>query len=121
MDNCCYPRGIALLQLAAKPAGVRAELDDIRWYLNNAGFPQRDHLTFKGIGRPEAQSTSATRRRVGSVVDALTNRLREAAFLMDQPDDTEFKLLRHSSFLLPKKVRNIPCHRCGDGVNGISA
>jgi hypothetical protein len=41
--------------------------------------------------------------KVWSVVRAMTNKLREAEYQADQPDDTEFKLLRHSSLLLPKK------------------
>jgi hypothetical protein len=45
------------------------------------------HELWRGIGR------------VWSVACALTNRLRDAEFLNDQPDDTEFKLLRYSSFL----------------------
>jgi hypothetical protein len=57
------------------------------------------------IGSPDERELWRGIARVWSVVDALTNKLREAEFLADQPDDTEFKLLRHSSLLLPNNVR----------------
>lgn len=48
---------------------------------------QNEHELWRGIAR------------IWSVVDALANRLREAQLFADQPDDTEFKLLRHSSLV----------------------
>jgi hypothetical protein len=56
------------------------------------------------VGAPDEHELWRGIARVWAVVDALTNRLREAAFRMDQPDDTEYKLLRNSSLLLPKKI-----------------
>jgi hypothetical protein len=53
----------------------------------------------QAIGSPDEHELWRGIARVWSVVDALSNRLREAEFLADQPDDTEFKLLRHSSLV----------------------
>jgi hypothetical protein len=57
------------------------------------------------IGSPDEHELWRGIARVWSVIEALTNRLREATFHRDQPDETEFKLLRHSSLLLPKKIQ----------------
>src|SRR3954447_1018876 len=52
------------------------------------------------IGSPDEHELWRGIARVWSVVDSLANRLRDAGSLGDEPDDTEFKLLRHSSLLL---------------------
>jgi hypothetical protein len=65
-------------------------------FVHAVGCPD-DHELWRGIAR------------VWSVVDSLANKLRDAESLGDEPDDTEFKLLRHSSLLLqpPLNAREI--------------
>jgi hypothetical protein len=55
----------------------------------------------KVMGGPDHRELWRGIEKVWSVVRALTNKLREAEFRNDQPDDTEFKLLRHCSLLSP--------------------
>jgi hypothetical protein len=57
------------------------------------------------MGTPEHHDLRRGTEKGWSAVRALTNKLREAESLGDQPDDTEFKLLRHFSLLLPREVR----------------
>jgi hypothetical protein len=59
------------------------------------------------IGSPGARELWRGIARVWSVLDALSNKLREVELLAGQPDDTEFKLLRHSSLLLPQKALGV--------------
>jgi hypothetical protein len=53
----------------------------------------------QAMGAPDEHELWRGIARVWSVVDALAKRVLEAQLFADRPDDTEFKLLRHSSLV----------------------
>jgi hypothetical protein len=73
-------------------------------HLGSGPIPLRLEGVCKGDGAPDHRDLWRGTETVWSVVGALTNKLREAEYQADQPDNAEFKLLRYFSLLLPKKV-----------------
>ncbi|RFZ40357.1 hypothetical protein DAVIS_02902 [Mycobacterium marinum] len=107
--------GISAVEVLAYREQVAvAQLLTSAHFLDNACSPLLDNQTrhryvakafVQAIGSPDEYEVWRGIARVGSVVDALTSRLRESEFLTDQPDDTEFKLLRHSTLLCRRRCR----------------
>jgi hypothetical protein len=97
VEVLAYREQVAVAQLLTSPQ-----------FLDNACSPLLDNRIrhryvakafVQAIGSPDEHEVWRGIARVSAVVDALTSRLRESEFLTDQPDDTEFKLLRHSTLL----------------------
>ena len=100
VEVLAYREQVAVAQLLTSPH-----------FLDNACSPRiRDPVRYrfvsnefvKMMGTTEQHDLWGGTEKVWSVVRALTNKLRDAESLGDQPDDTEFKLLRRSS-LLPRE------------------
>ena len=103
MEVLAYREQVAVAQLLTSPH-----------FLDNAYSPRiQDRVRYRFVSDefvrvmriPEHHDLWRGTDRVWSVLRALTNKLRDAESFGDQPDDNEFKLLRHSSLLLPRTVR----------------